>query len=469
MSQLDRYRPLVDDFPAFAEASRAPLPRVVWAHLERIRPDALRARLEERGLVATPLAFEGAFRIDGTTRPGHLLEYRLGLCHVQEEVSLVPPELLQPRPGERILDACAAPGGKTARIAIAMRGRGTVVANDRSPGRLRALSNLVERLGLVNVVATRADAAKLPRPFGRFDRILCDVPCSGEGTSRKNPRVLTEPVADRPALARLQREIVIRSSRLLRPGGRLVYSTCTYAPEENEAVVDAALRDARGALRVVPAAVAGIPTTPGVTAWNGDRFDASLVGALRFWPHLGDGGGFFAAVLEKAEDAPPPREEEAPPPFPDAPTDADGLVRRFATRFGLPERALDGLAFRAGSKKRLTMESADLRPPPEAYVVHRGVPFAHRGAAQVLPTTCAARRFGSLATENVVALDVDDLDLYVARRPVPLAGRATDGPARGFVLVVHDGVAVGNGVVRDGPDGPWLESSFPKPSTEPGA
>lgn len=445
---------------------------MVWAHPARITPEALRVLLEEAGLTVRPLARRGAYRIEGTDFPGRLFAYRAGLCHTQEEVSLVPPELLDARSGERVLDACAAPGGKTARIALDMGGRGTVVANDRSAGRLRALTNVVERLGLVNVVATRANAAVLPRAFGAFDRVLCDVPCSGEGTSRKNPRVLTHPAPDRGGLVRAQEEILARAFRLLRPGGRIVYSTCTYAPEENEAVVDRVLARCAGELHVVPMSVPGLASTPGITAWNEREFDPSLAGALRFWPHHGDSGGFFAVVLEKSSTAPPPPELDpvaaGSETTPDA--EAEELVRRFAERYDVAEDAFVGLRFHRPAKKRVVMESDDLRPPAIGGILHRGVPFCHPGTVDVLPSTSAARRFANHAGRNVVALTAAQVGDYIGRREVRLGDSPdparTDAP-RGFTLVVHDGLALGSGVVRHTPSGTMLESLFPKPPAEP--
>ena len=208
--------------------------------------------------------------------------------------------IMDPQPGDRVLDLCAAPGNKTAQIGVALGNRGTVVANDRNAGRLYALHDTIERLGLLNVSVTIHDGTNLPPAMGLFDHVLVDAPCSCEGTSRKHPSVLDQGPTARPgSLAGVQRALLHKAVDLCRPGGRVVYSTCTYAPEENEAVVDAVLRDRPNAFRIIPADVAGLDTAPGLTEWSGRRFQASLSGSVRLWPHANDTGGFYVAVLER--------------------------------------------------------------------------------------------------------------------------------------------------------------------------
>jgi hypothetical protein len=223
---LRRYEPLIDDWNAFAVACARPLPLVLWTNplrteaLARLNdhdgiavaahpqvgdngeaarraaagyaavpgdshpvPGALlAARLEARGHECTPLGwYPGGLKVSNLDKPGLTLEYVLGLYHVQEEASLIPVRVLAPRPGERILDLCAAPGGKTAQISVAIACRGTVVANDVRVDRIRALRSNCERLGLLNVAMTAQDGTGFPLEAGPFDAILLDAPCSCEG------------------------------------------------------------------------------------------------------------------------------------------------------------------------------------------------------------------------------------------------------------------------------------------------
>ena len=326
---LRRYEPLIDDWAAFADACARPLPPVVWvnplrrAALDRLNEgdglepavaaaaerhdDAaapLAARLKARGYGCEPVAwYPGAMRLAGLDKPGLTFEYMLGLYHVQEEVSLIPARLLAPRPGERILDVCAAPGGKTAQLSVATDCRGTVVANDVRVDRLRALGSNCERLGLLNVAMTAQDGAAFPLAAGPFDAILLDVPCSCEGNVRQGsgPGVHHgEPEPFLKGRSGLQATLLGRAWKLLRPGGRLVYATCTFAPEENEMVLDYSLGDDAV---IEPIAIEGLVAAPGVTEWRGQSLRPDCAHLARLWPHLNDTGGFAVAVVRKDGEA----------------------------------------------------------------------------------------------------------------------------------------------------------------------
>jgi 16S rRNA C967 or C1407 C5-methylase (RsmB/RsmF family) len=180
---------------------------------------------------------------------------------------------------------------------------GTLVANDNNLGRLSALRNNAERLGVTNLIVTNQDARNFSfgplggeESFGRFDRALVDVPCSCEGTVRKNPDVLDEWTLDHVhAVAGVQKGILRRAVQATRPGGTVVYSTCTFAPEENEAVLQHVLdrEDCRIVAFDLP-----LETRPGVRAFDGETFDPTVKRAHRVYPHLNDTGGFFCAKLE---------------------------------------------------------------------------------------------------------------------------------------------------------------------------
>jgi NOL1/NOP2/sun family putative RNA methylase len=305
---FDRYKELLgDEWDAFIASLHEPLPLCLWTNTTRLSVEEMQTWLERCELadIATPLSWhEGAWRVPAVEdRPlGTLLPYLTGLYHLQEEVSLIPGYMLAPRPHERVLDTCAAPGGKTAQLAIQMQNTGTVVANDRSHGRLRAMRSIIDRLGLLNVSMSHYNAANFPRDMGTFDRVLVDVPCSCEGTSRKNRRVL-ESIQhfDFDNQSRLQTAILRRGLDKLRPGGTLAYSTCTYAPEENERVVHQALEDAgREEFELLhPPKLEGFVTSPGLTQWRDERYGDDLTRCMRIWPHQNDTGGFFIALIAR--------------------------------------------------------------------------------------------------------------------------------------------------------------------------
>lgn len=281
------------------EAAATPLPRVVWANplrdVDAGREAVLRAHPE-----AVPLRWlADAWRLPPAARPGTWLEHLLGHLHAQEEAAIFAGDVLGARPGERILDLCAAPGGKSARLAVAMQDRGTLVANDRRLDRLNALRRTLERLGVTCAVVTRADGLRLRglAPDASFDRVMVDAPCTCEGTTRKSGAGAPS-VGYRESIVQVQTGLLRRAIRLTRPGGTIVYATCTYAPEENEAVLDRAPRD--GEVVVEPISVpAGLDLRPGVREWAGRTYRQDVTGAVRFWPHLNDTGGFFVARLRR--------------------------------------------------------------------------------------------------------------------------------------------------------------------------
>lgn len=300
---LRPYLPLVDDSDAFLAACRRPLPRCIAVHELRTSPLALQERLQRLGVQTTALAWDaGALRWpDDGPAPTLLLEHRAGLFWPQEEAARIAVRLLDPQPGDYVLDLCAAPGNKTAQIALALRDEGTVVANDRRPARMASLGATLGRLSLLSVCRTMHDGVRFPMQVRSFDRVLVDAPCSCLGTLRKSPEVLTRwsPAASRER-ARLQLALLRRGADLCRPGGRLVYATCTFAPEENEAVLAALLAE-RDDLRLLPTAIAKLKTHPGLTEWQGELFPGQLRHALRLWPHDNDTGGFFCAALERSQ------------------------------------------------------------------------------------------------------------------------------------------------------------------------
>lgn len=458
---LRRYEPLVGDWDAFAAALARPSVPCISVNRLRIAPARLEAMLREDGRAPQRIAWDGgAFRLPADARPGLWWQSQAGLYQGQEEASLLPVNLLDARPGERVLDLCAAPGGKTALIAIALGNRGTLLANDKDSRRLTAIRDKMKRLGLLNVTTTVRDGADFPLSAGPFDRVLADVPCSSEGTNFRNGASYLRTSEDfRRWIAGQQRALLRRAVALTRPGGRIVYSTCSFAPEENEAVVNAVLREAEGMLRVVPLPVEGLASSPGVVAWQGAEFHPDLRHAVRLWPHLSGTGGFFAVALERVAGAaaqPAPAAE-----LPGEPLDGAEEIALILEHFGLPADAFAELTLLAKGDHAVAVAD-DHAPPPRPQPVSTGVPLFRMAGRWPKLTTSAALAFGAGATRNVVELDAAQSATYQARRPVEPAGEqlsACDG--RGYVMLRHRGVALGLGLLRPGPS-PVIESEFPR-------
>lgn len=298
MESLRRYAAIVDDTEAFLAACAAPLPRVVWVNPVRLSEGEAAGTMARRCPAAERLPYlDGAWRVPpDAARPGKWPEFALGLIHTQEEVSLWPVAVLEPRPGEAVLDMCAAPGNKTARVAAAMGDAGAVLANDRKWPRLQGIQDIAARLGLTSIMAAHGDGARIPGT-ARFDRVLVDAPCTGEGTTRKSRGEAPDRRSDYARMQALQKGLLRRAVELTRPGGVVVYSTCTYAPEENEAVLDAIYPE-KAAIEPV-ALPPQVTVDPGVTQWQGASYRPDVANAIRFWPHHNDTGGFFVARLRR--------------------------------------------------------------------------------------------------------------------------------------------------------------------------
>ncbi|MDZ7695989.1 MAG: RsmB/NOP family class I SAM-dependent RNA methyltransferase [Deltaproteobacteria bacterium] len=203
---------------------------------------------------------------------------------------------LGPTPDSFLLDMCAAPGGKSAHCAELMKNTGLMVANDLYATRHTALGHTLTRLGVLNAVMTGYQAQQFPMKQ-RFDYILADVPCSGEGRFRKTRKdAVYREHKGKLKLEQVQRSIILRGFDLLRDGGSMLYSTCTYNPEENESVVDYLIRERGATLCPIPL---NVPFEPGILKWKDQHYDRQLHLAARFYPHRIDSVGFFMAGIVK--------------------------------------------------------------------------------------------------------------------------------------------------------------------------
>lgn len=455
-----RYQPIISDWCAFFDALARPLPTCIWANSLRITPAGLADVLRRDGIDFEPLAWlPGAFRLPPHFQPSRHWGYLAGLYHVQEEVSLLPATLLNPQPGERVLDLCAAPGGKTAQISVMMAQQGTVVANDIDLNRMRAVRHAVERLGLINISTTVSNGANYPKAAGQFDRVLVDAPCSCEGTTRKHSSGMNGAgVAVSLKLSGVQRALLRKAVQLCRPGGRIVYATCTYAPEENEQVVDAILRESGdAALRLLPVQLPNFAAEPGLTEWDGQPLHPSLRHALRVWPHLNDTGGFFVAVLEKPGDAAPAQDPAPPASFP--PLSA-GLLAEITGRFGLSPDAAAAMPYQQGRRRAYLVNKAH-QPPAHPAPDATGLLLAKTAVKYPKLSTAAAMLLGHAATRNFIDVDAAQAGAYLNRQQFAVTAVQTAAcQGQGYVLVRHQGFTLGVGVFFP-PQG-LVASLFPK-------
>lgn len=245
-----------------------------------------------------PWALEGYYYQAGD-RPGKHPYHEAGLYYIQEPSAMAVVELLAPQPGEKILDLCAAPGGKTTHIAGRMGGKGFLLSNEIHPARARILSQNVERLGIGNAVVSNEDSGSLSLRFPEFfDRIAVDAPCSGEGMFRKDEAARLEWTPEHVSVcAARQEEILHNAAAMLKPGGRMVYSTCTFSPEENEQVIEGFL------LSHPEFSIEDAGDRPGLypgrLKWSKTGL-SDLKKTFRIWPDQAEGEGHYLAVLKKS-------------------------------------------------------------------------------------------------------------------------------------------------------------------------
>lgn len=329
-----------------------PEPTVFRVRSARIDEAELVARLERQGFRVRPLSSLPSFFVveDGPRPLSHTLEHWSGLLYVQQASTGLAAPALGARPGERVLDLCSSPGGKATHLAEIIGPRGSLVACEIDERRMRGLLGNFYRLCVPNVLVVAGDGRTFPEG-ALFDRVLVDAPCSGEGTLRRRAgEVPNQSSAFRAFVTGSQRALLEKAVRLTRPGGTVLYVTCTFAPEENEAVVSRVLE--RAPVEMEPLELA-VPHAPGLTAFEGKVYDPRLELAARIYPHHLDSGGLFLAKLRRLEGDAPRRDgtgwSSIPHAFPGDDRDA-GEAHRLVTdsveevlrRNAIPSDALEG-------------------------------------------------------------------------------------------------------------------------------
>ena len=279
---------LGEEYPAFLASLERP--RAVALRFNPLKGEPPELDFVRKGVPWEPRGYY----YDPDARPGLHPFHEAGVYYLQEASAMAPVALLDPQPGERVCDLCAAPGGKSTQIAGRMLGEGFLLCNEINPKRAKILSRNVGRLGIANALVANEHPDRLAEKFpGFFHRVLIDAPCSGEGMFRKEEAAVTDwSVETVQMCANRQREILRSGAALVRPGGRLVYSTCTFAPEENEETVAAFLAEHPD-----------FYPEPLDVPW----FVRGENSSVRLWPHKLLGEGHFAAVLRRKGE---PDEEE---------------------------------------------------------------------------------------------------------------------------------------------------------------
>ena len=372
------------------------------------------------------------------TRPGLHPYHDAGVYYLQEPSAMAPARLLNAQPGEVVLDLCSAPGGKATQLAAAMDGRGLLVCNEIHPKRAKILSSNIERLGVTNALVLNEHPARLAERFPHFfDRILVDAPCSGEGMFRKEDAAVTDWSEETVAMCSdRQSEILSSAAKMLRSGGRLVYSTCTFAPEENEGVISRFLH-------AHPDFYAETVEAPwfdrGRPEWIDDPADG-VERAFRLWPHKLRGEGHFAAVLRRGG------EEERTLPALQKPEALPAAVTAFLAENGLP---FSGSAVTFGDSVSLAPEY--LPDLCGLRVLRTGLELGEVRKDRFVPAHALALALTDFPAVADYPAGSPEIDAY-------LHGQTLSSPLRGWALVCADGHPIGWAKGADG----VLKNHYPK-------
>ena len=401
--------------------------------LERPRAVALRFNPLKGEAPSLPFVGESVpwepngYYYDPDCRPGLHVYHEAGVYYLQEASAMAPVALLDPQPGERVCDLCAAPGGKTTQIAGRMMGKGFLLCNELNPKRAKILSRNIERMAVANALVTNEHPGNLAKHLpGFFDRVLVDAPCSGEGMFRKEEAAVTDWSQETVEMcARRQAEILHSAAQLVRPGGRLVYSTCTFSPEEDEMAVAAFLESH-------PEFSPEVLETP----W----FVPVSNGGHRMWPHKLLGEGHFAAVLKKNGG------EEA-----DIPAEAgEKLPKQWLTFAGELGISLpDGKAVFFG--QNLFWAPEELPRLRGLKVLRPGLELGEVKKDRFEPAHALALWLSECANVHTLAPESPEMADYLHGNVIPSA-------KRGWCLVKAGDYSIGWGKG----DGNWLKNHYPK-------
>jgi 16S rRNA C967 or C1407 C5-methylase (RsmB/RsmF family)/NOL1/NOP2/fmu family ribosome biogenesis protein len=388
------------------------------------------------------------------SRPGRHPYHDAGLYYLQEPSAMVAAALLAPHPGELVLDLSAAPGGKATHLASLLAGiapdrplsalrraldfDGLLVANDVHAGRARLLADNLARWGAINVLVTADEPQRLAATVGPvFDAVLIDAPCSGEGMFRRQEGIeWSETIV--AACARRQGHILAVAPDLVRPGGRLLYSTCTFSPEENEGVVASFLTARPDFTLREPRRFAGF--APGRPEWAGSSSEVAgqLARAVRLWPHRFGGEGHFIALMHREEPTTPRDMPERTFPCQPPSAEANRLWREFAggtLRFDLPSKRLHA------HNDRLFLRPRAAPNPGRLRIIRYGLLLGEMRRGHFRPAHDLALALTAADVQGSVNWPAGDSRLagYLSGADLPDAG------PDGWVLVTVDGYGLGWG------------------------
>jgi NOL1/NOP2/sun family putative RNA methylase len=433
-----RYKPIITDYENFLSAVRRPLRQSFRVNTLKARPDDIALLTSDLKTTRLPF-YEYGYTLDRRTSLGNHPAHMLGLIYIQEIASMLPVLVLDPKPGEVVLDLCAAPGSKTTQIAQAMHNRGLLVVNEVNGRRRQGLLQNIKRCGLLNEVVISLRGQRIDRVFpDYFDRILIDAPCSAEGTIRRSKAVLFHwGTRNIERMARIQKGLIVSAFRALCPGGTMVYSTCTIAPEENEAVV-AYLLERFPDADLMPIALPGMKLRPGIAQWQVESFDKRIKKCVRILPQDNDTAPFFIAkigklgVQKKRVDYLGKIEYD------------HNVVAALSRRFGINDARFKGYAiFNVHELNTAYIATPEVNSFREVRALRKGLEFGKMYAQDIKPDNDCIQMFGEKAATNVYEMTGGEFRRFLKGETVKV--NSPHGLTRGFVILVYKSIPIAIG------------------------
>jgi 16S rRNA (cytosine1407-C5)-methyltransferase len=448
---FDQFAPYTN-VQVLAEYSAKPLRKCIRVNTLLLTVEQFKAyaTIQAWQLEPVPWCSEGFFieRAEQSEALGRDILHQLGYFYIQEASSMLPPVVLDPQPGELILDMSAAPGSKTTQLAAMMEGRGLIIANDIQPKRLKTLQAACYRLGATNTVLTQKNGQWFGQHMAeRFDRVLCDAPCSALGTVRKDPDAISLSTDTTvTTLAHIQQELLDSACKAVKKDGIVVYSTCTLTVEENEAIVESVLQSYPDTFELVApeqewaaAAIQESNIVQQATVQSGPM--------LRLWPHTYNTEGFFSAVLRKKRTLTP--KEPTKPVARRERTISKGKVLEFTAditkRFGTSFiRYNESLSEWEGVVYLVTTYGQTLNIPNRNYSL--GVPYGKLlNNNTIRISNDIARLRGAEAVHNVVCITKEELQTMLDGKNVTCTPTL-----QGDVIVQYEGYSLGTCTAQKG-------------------
>ncbi len=295
---LEKYEKIMGpEFEEFINISKTKWKKTIWINSNKTSVNELLKKLNEKKIKFKKLHYSNqAIELIDLKKPGDLIEFKKGLINIQEKSSMLPALVLNPKPRERILDACAAPGNKSIQLSNLMNNKGELVLVEKNFSRFKSLKFNVKKFGL-KAEAKLGDLLKASTRK-KFDKILLDAPCSSEGLVRKkfdalknwSPKLVREK-------SKLQKKLLLKTIDLLKPKGKIVYSTCSLSPEENEEVINFALKTRKIKLKEIK--VNNFKLRKGLLEWSGKKYLKEVEKCKRIYPQDNNSQAFFITLIEK--------------------------------------------------------------------------------------------------------------------------------------------------------------------------